>query len=567
MNQDATAKSDLPDNELTGLMRRADEERLAGRLDAAAALCKQVLGRQAGHPGALHMLAEIAYRGKDLPRAEMMIRRALAGQPNEPVFHFFLGNVLRDLERAADAERSLRTAVRLRPKFPQALNNLGNVLRTLEKHHEAAACYRRAIELKPDYALAHYNLGNVLRDLEHTQQAIASYRSALQLRPDYFDALNNLGNALKDADQFEAAKACYEQALKIRPQSPEVLNNLANVFRDLNRLDEAEARYTEAIAAQSDFADAHFGRSIINLMRGDYLRGWSEYEWRWKAKDFPALRWTFSEPQWQGEAFSGKTLLLHYEQGYGDNLQLMRYVPLVCERGGRVILELQRPLMRLARTLSGSGEIIPAGGPRPPFDLCCSLMSLPRIFGTTIDTIPGPVPYLRADPALVARWRERLSGGEGLKIGVVWAGNPRQATEKKRGIGLNAYVPLFSIPGTRWFSLQVGDRAVDLNLLPAGTVSDLSHELTDFAETAAVMANLDLVITTDTSVAHLAGAVGQRAWVMLRWLPDWRWECEREDSRWYPSLRLFRQAQRDDWSAPVAAVREELLKLTATAAR
>ena len=567
MSRDPRAAPPAGGGEPQALLQRAERLRSAGKHDAAAGLARQVLAQNAAHPQALHLLAEVSYAKRDLKAAESFAQRAIAAEPGNAALHFFLGNVLRDAKRADEAVRSLRAAIRLKPDFPQALNNLGNVLKAQGKPQDAAACYQRAIALKPDYALAFYNLGNALRELDRPAQAIARFQRALELKPDYFDALNNLGNTLKDTDRFDRALECYRRALALQPFSPEVHNNIGNTLRELNRLEEATAHYDRAIAVAPEFADAHFGYAVIMLTRGDYLRGWLEYEWRWKAKDFPAIRWSFTQPHWLGEPLEGRTLLLHYEQGYGDNLQLLRYVPLVCERGGSVVLEMQKPLVRLAQSLGAPVRIIRAGEPRPPFDLCCSLMTLPRIFGTTRETIPGPVPYLFADPALAERWRGRLGAGPELKVGIVWAGNPRQATEKKRGVGLEAMRPLLSVPGVRWFSLQVGQRAADLARLPAGAVEDLSGELTDFAETAAALANLDLLITTDTSVVHLAGALARPAWVMLRWAPDWRWELGRDDNLWYPSLRLFRQAQRDDWSAPVAAAREALERLAAGRAR
>ena len=552
-----------PELEMQAVLDQARQLHQAGKLDAAETLCQQILAQQPANAHALYLLATVAYQKGNLARAETLARQMLATTPDESVFHFFLGNVLRDLGRPREAAASLRTAVRLNPKFPQALNNLGNVLKTLGQPGQAVACFRRAVELKPDYALAYYNLGNTFRELKRVEPAIACFRRALRIKPNYYDALNNLGNVFKDLYQLDEAVACYERALKIKPDVPEVLNNLGGAMKDQNRLEAAAAAFKRAIDIAPDFGDAHFGYGIVLLTLGDYLRGWREYEWRWKAKDFPAQRWTFSEPLWNGEELGGRTLLLHYEQGYGDNIQLLRYVPLVCEKGGRVILELQKPLIRLAQTLRSSAEIIPAGSRRPPFDLRCSLISLPRVFRTTIDTIPGPVPYLSPDPVLVARWRERLANGDGLKVGLVWAGNPKQATETKRGIGLAAYRPLFSLKGIRWFSLQVGPRAGDVSRLPAGLIEDLSGDLTDFAETAAAVANLDLVITTDTAVGHLAGAIGHPIWIMLRWAPDWRWGLAGSDNPWYPTARLFRQPQRDRWQEPVEQVRAALTELAA----
>jgi tetratricopeptide (TPR) repeat protein len=545
--------------ELHALLERAARLQQAGDVSGAYALCEEALARSPRFAPALQMGANLAYQRGDLEQAEALGRRAVDAAPNEANAYYLLGNVLRTLNRPQEAIASFQRAVALRPDFHSALNNLGNALRLLERTQEAADCYRRAVALKPDYALAIYNLANIERDAGRHARAIELYRRAIGISPEYFEALNNLGNSLKDLDRLEEAVSIYERALRVNPDSPEALNNLGNVLKDLNRLKEAAVYFEKAVRVAPDFAEPHFGRSLVLLALDDYERGWDEYEWRWKSKEFPSYRWVFSEPEWHGEDLEGRTILLHCEQGFGDNLQCLRYVPMVHARGGRIVLEMPRPLVPIARTVRCPIEtMVVVGEKRPHFDLRCSMMSLPHVFRSTLDTLPREVPYLFPDPELVERWRARIGDAPGPKVGIVWAGNPRQPTEVKRGIGLDGYRPLLSLPGIRWFSLQVGPRARDLDRLPPGLVTDLSNELTDFAQTAAAMRNLDLVITTDTSVAHLAGALAHPVWVLLRFSPDWRWGLGREDNAWYPTLRLFRQAAIDDWRAPVAALRSAL---------
>jgi ADP-heptose:LPS heptosyltransferase len=265
-------------------------------------------------------------------------------------------------------------------------------------------------------------------------------------------------------------------------------------------------------------------------------------------------------PLWNGEDLAGRTVLLHGEQGYGDTIQGLRYVPLVAARGGRVVLEVPAPLARVAASVSGVAEFVTAGQALPRFDLVCPMLSLPRALGTTLETIPADLPYLAPPAEAVAQWRERL-GGPGLRIGIAWAGSALHRSDAQRSIEIETLAPLLKTKGVRWFSLQVGERAADLARLPAGLITDLAPRLSDFADTAAALANLDLLISVDTAVVHLAGALARPAWVMLRARPDWRWMLEREDTPWYPSLRLFRQRERGDWDEVVARVRAALENL------
>jgi len=294
---------------------------------------------------------------------------------------------------------------------------------------------------------------------------------------------------------------------------------------------------------------------MLLLVQGRLREGFEKYEWRWKLgtlvpRGLPA-------PRWNGEDLAGRTILLHGEQGYGDTIQGLRYAPLVAARGARVVLEVPQPLMRLAGSVSGVDTLLTAGQALPRLDFVCPLLSLPRACATTLETIPADVPYLAPPPDTLAQWRARLAG-RGLKVGIAWAGSPLHRSDAKRSIDIEKLAPLLQIEGVRWFSLQVGERAGDLARLPADHVTDLAPHLSDFAETAAAVAHLDLVISVDTAVVHLAGALARPAWVMLRSQPDWRWLLEREDTPWYPTLRLFRQHDRGDWNEVVARVRAAL---------
>ena len=500
-------------------------------------------------------------RGEHARGAELA-RAALAAGAPAALAHFSLARAHSGLGREDLAEAAYRTAIAADPTLPQAHNNLGNLLIGLARYDEAIVCLRRALELKPDYSLAYFNLGNALKRAGRAGEAIGPYRRALELKPDYPHALNNLGNAFYEEGRTDEAEPVLRRALALDPRYAEAHNNLAGVVWELGRLDEAIASYRQAAAIAPQLAEARYGLGLALLTRGEYPEGWQQCEARWHCAEFPGRkRWMGETGAWHGERFDGRTLLVYFEQGMGDSINLVRYIPLVAERGARVVLEVQRPLLRLFAPFTRWAQVIAAGEPRPAFDLHCALQSLPLIFGTTLQTIPGTAPYLRAEPGLAAKWRARLDPGPGLKVGLVWAGNPRQKSEPRRRVGLKACLPLLDVPGVRWYSLQVGEQAPDVLQAPAGAIADLSGELTDFAETAAAVANLDLVITTDTAVAHLAGALGAPAWVMLHSMPDWRW-CA-EGATWYPSLRLFRQTRRADWSTVIEPLKAALAALAA----
>jgi tetratricopeptide (TPR) repeat protein len=467
----------------------------------------------------------------------------------------------RELANRGDNEAavaSYRAAIAADPKLVVAYNNLGNLLTGMDRAEEALEPLRRALELKPDYALAQYNVGNALKKAGRHDEAIRAYERALELKPGYPEALNNLANTLNDANRLPEAEATLRKAIASRPDFAEAVHNLAGTVRDLGRIEESIPIFQQALAINPKLADSHFGVSLMLMLVERYAEAWPHYEWRFRWSAFPGRKQMLPGPQWKGERFDGKTLLVYFEQGLGDTIQFVRYAPLIAARGGQLVMEVQKSLMRLCAPLGRYARFIAGGERRPHYDLQCPLQSVTLAFNTTVDTIP-PAPYLTPDPALVAKWRERIGGAPGLKVGLIWAGNPKQPSEPKRGVGMQNCLPLFATPGVRWVSLQVGEKASEVLLAPPGTISDVSPELTDFAETAAVMANLDLVISTDTAPAHLAGALGVPTFLMLRDLPDWRWHLERADCPWYPSMRLFRQKKPGDWATVVAEVKAALV--------
>src|SRR5262249_34379649 len=345
-------------------------------------------------------------------------------------------------------------------------------------------------------------------------------------------------------------------ALEKNPDNVNVLTNLSVSLQFAGRYDEAVDYAERAIAVDPEHYQAHFNISLLWLLRGEFARGWHEYEHRWRLPE--VIKPNYPQPMWAGEHLDGRTSLLESEQGLGDTIQCLRYVPLVQARGGRVVLRLERVLVRLAASLAGNVVIPPTNVRVPDFDLWCPLLSLPRVFGTNVNSIPATVPYLGARNAIAERWRRRLDALPGLKVGLVWAGSVNHINDARRSTDLARLKPLLATPGVSFVSLQVGPRAADIASLPTGTLLDVSTDLTDFAETAGTVLNLDLVIAVDTSAVHLAGALGRPAWVMVPFSPDWRWLLEREDSPWYPTLRLFRQPEPDNWDAVIARVAMEL---------
>ncbi len=598
----AKAASGQEAADVPALLRRAIGLHQAGDLAGAEALYARVLRLRPDNIDALYLDGLAAHQRGDYPRALLRLGRARQVSPAVPAIHTALGNAHREQGGFAQAETCYRASLKLDPgnadahynlgiarhehgdltgaieayrqaatadpAHADAWNNLGVALKESDCPDEAAECYLRAAAARPQYAMAHFNLG-VLRDAQgRFEEAVACYRKALEADPACAAAAYNAGIACKNLCRLQEALAWFERTVALQPQHGGALQNLGATCYELGQIDEAEHRYRQALALQPDNAEVRYNLSLIALAQGDYARGWEEFEWRWQgAESSRRNRREFSCPQWRGEDIRGQTILLHAEQGLGDTLQFCRYAPLLAARGARVLLECQPSLVRLLASLPGVGRIVPAGQPLPPFDCHCPLMSLPLAFGTTLESIPSATPYLHADPAEAAGWRSRMAGAGGesavLKVGLAWAGNPRQfsidlnRTDRRRSIPLDLFAPLAECRSAIFYSLQLGEAAAQAAQAPLNLI-DLTERIGDFADTAALVANLDLVISVDTSVAHLAGALGKPVWLLSRYDACWRWLREREDSPWYPTLRLFRQTIPGDWLEVIGRVRTAL---------
>jgi hypothetical protein len=461
----------------------------------------------------------------------------------------------------------LGRALELKPDDAGMHYNLGLAWKELGKLDEATASLRRALELKPDFAEAHNNLGNVLKELGRLDEAVACYGRALELKPQYVLARNNLGLALKDQGKLDEAVACFRQTMELKPDFADAHNNLGITLKRLGRLDDAAACFRRALELKPDFADAHGNQALLSLLTGDFSRGWSEYQWRRKTKESDCQ--DFPQPLWDGQPLEGRTILLHPEQGLGDVIQFVRYAELVKQRGAAVIVQCPSQLLALLASCAGIDRLVGRGEPLPAFDLQAPLLSLPGIFHTSLADIPAAIPYLSADPGLVEYWRRELDGTDGFKVGIAWQGSPTNQYDRDRSIPLCFFEPLARCCGVRLLSLQKHWGVEQLQEV-AGRfpVIDLGSRLDEasgpFMDTAAVMKNLDLVVTSDTAIAHLAGALGVRVWVALALIPDWRWLLGRGDSPWYPTMRLFRQQRRGDWQGVFNEVQRDLCAISSS---
>lgn len=493
-------------------------------------------------------------------------RRAIALRPDFAESHNNLGNTLTQLGHFDEAARFILRALELKPDYALAHNNLGVTFYSQAKLAEATACFRRAVDHKPDYADAHNNLGAALRSQGKVDEAVVSIMRALELRPGFAEAQKNLGVAYYDQGRLNEAVACYRHSLNLKPDSAETHRNLAKALKDQGELDQAERHLNEALRLSPGDSDTRWYRSLLFLLRGDFGRGWSDFESRWMAKTFPSLRRSMRQPQWNGQSLVGRTILLHAEQGLGDTIQFIRYAQLVVLSGANIIVECQAPLCRLLQHSFRQVEIVQPRQPPRTFDVHCPLLSLPWVYRTTIDTIPRNVPYLSADAETVSRWRHRIGHqNQLLKIGLVWAGNKDHTNDRNRSLPLPALSPLAAVDGIRLFSLQKEQPASRaLQCSSELRFIDWTDELHDFSDTAGLIANMDLIISADTAVAHLAGAMGKPVWTLLPFAPDWRWLLQREDSPWYPTMQLFRQPSTRDWTSVIIRVTEALRRLEFT---
>jgi len=572
------------------LLAQATQQHQAGQLTAAAQIYRQILQHHPNQVDALHFLGVIALQTGQWQEAIAQCQAALALKPDLLHAHIHLAHALRADQQPQQAIAHYQQALSLKPDLAEIHLALGNVLYEVDQRQEAIAHYQQALQWQPELATAHYNLGRVLQSQGQVEAALQHYQQAIAIDPRSIEALSNLGNLLMQQQRVEeaigyyqkaiaihphagiylnlgkatealgnreGAIALYHRALQLNPNLAEAHNNLGDLYRDQNQMAAAINHYQQAIALNPTLAEAHSNLGMAFLRIGDWKQGFEGYEWRWRCSTSSVFGCTGSP--WDGSNLSGKTILLLSEQGFGDAIQFVRYVPLIRAQADRVILQCAQPLVRLFSTLAGLDEVISDGSALPNFDVYAALGSLPYLFKTTLETIPSQIPYLTTLSQESSLTSLLTASAAPLKVGLVWAGKPQhcQDPSRNRSCPLHFFAPLLQLPEFNFYSLQKETPAQEIYQLGwEKTIQDLNPYLTDFADTATAIAHLDLVITVDTAVAHLAGALGQPVWVLLPFAAEWRWMLDRTDSPWYSTMRLIRQSQPGDWQSVIQQVME-----------
>jgi predicted O-linked N-acetylglucosamine transferase (SPINDLY family) len=583
-----------PDDAVQQFLHAALAQYRAGNSLAAEKLCRQVLSLEPNNVDALNLLGGCLFQIGNLNEAIEVYQRIAALKPDLPEVHNNLGGCLQRSGRLVDAIAAFKTAIKLKPDFPVAISNLvaaylewGNALSAKGQTAEALEAFQQAVALKPDFIEALDKIGQCLQLLENLDGAIAAFQTIIRLKPDTFEAFNNLGIALQGRAQLDEAIACFRQAVRLKPDLAEAHNNLGNALRakgqvdgaivalreavrlkpafadahsnlgvaltELGQLHEAIAAYRRAIELKSDFAQAHWNYALLLLMLGVFEEGWKEFEWGLRVRRLRLGR-DLPQPRWTGQDAPGKTILLVSDGRFGDAMHFIRYAPLVAERGATVLLECQTELAPLLNRVQGISAVFVRGEQLPEFHWQTPLLSLPLVFGTTMKTIPADVPYLSAPPDRIEQWAKRLAGDSSFKVGLAWAGSARRDA---RSCPLETFAPLAAVPGVTFYGLQKGPEA-NQPVPPGLRLIQMGDELHDFADTAALVSNLDLVISVDTSVAHLTGGMGRPVWTLIPFNPGFQWLRDRADSPWYPTMRLFRQTTPGDWLDVVRRVAQHL---------
>ncbi len=565
------------------------------RNDEATACYHRSIELNPNQADAYSNLAIIYQQENKLAEAEGMLRAALKNVPNHPGATLALAKLLEPTTRLPEIIAAWEAVNRLQPNNADVYRVLGTAYQRSEDWYRAITAFRRSIELNPNNGEAHSRLSGCLLALGKIEEAEPAARRGVELAPKMWASFHDFGQVLEQQNKWDDAREAYATAVSLNPNSPGLIGCLANCYAKLDRFDEAretflrgaqlspnDARFywslsklhfrqhefrkalefsDQAIAVAPHDPEGHASRAFALLADGNYLDGFKEYEWRWRSSTFTTKPRDFDRPIWDGSDLTGRTILVHSEQGFGDIFQFLRYVPLLSARGARVICEVPYKVANLVRRMPGIWKTVVSGTILPDFDLHTPMMSLPAVFGTSMETIPSSVPYLTPDPTLVRQWNEKLSQLTGIRVGIVWIGSKKP--DPKRSAALSDFAPLADVPGISLIAMQPEPNDSEADKPPGGLkLLNLGPQLRDFADTtASVLANLDLLITIDTGVAHLAGAMGVKTWVLLPYSPDWRWHLDRSDTPWYPTMRVFRQPKRDDWESVmrdvVAALRGE----------
>ena len=527
--------------DISRFFEQAIQHHQAGQLEQAKKKYQEILDTNPQHADSSHLLGLVEYQYGNYVKAIEHIQQAVLISPKQPVFLNNLGNVLKEMGELDRSVQAYQQALEVAPDDAEIHNNLGVTLKEMGELDRSVQAYQQALEINPQYAEAHNNLGNVLKEMDQLDESIHAYQKALKINPQYVEVYNNLGNVLKEMDQLDESIHAYQKAIQIQPDYVEAHINLGVVLREQVRLKESIQAHQQAIQIQPDYDEAHINLAITFLLQGQLTAGWKEFEWRRSRKR------DFKRPLWDGTPLNGKSILIYAEQGFGDTIQFVRYIDLLPDANTIIIVVCQPELKTLFKSINRIDTLVTKGEDIPDSDVHVPLLSLPYMFNTTLDTIPARIPYLYLNPEADSVFH--LGDSHDLKIGIVWAGRLTHANDNNRSIDLKWFKCLLDIRNCEFFSLQVGERREDIKQHGYHrTIKDLGKQFTDFHHTALAILQLDLVISVDTAVAHLAGALGKEVWTLLPFVPDWRWMLDRSDSPWYPSMTLFRQKETGDWS-------------------
>jgi len=547
-------------------LAEAIEHHQAGRLEQAETGYRDVLSSDPDNADAIHLLGVIAFQRGDLEDARASVTQAISLDPSVALYHANLGRIAKARGQLSEAISAYRQAISLEPDASDVLSDLAGALVEVGQYQESLITSQQALDLHPNFpqaminqAEACFQLGRAAQEEGRTDDAETQYRKAISSNPDHVEAHTNLGNILRADGRLNEALECYAQALTIFPGQSQTHSNKGVALQETGRREDAITSYREAIRLDDNNAEARRNLSMALLKGGAFEEGWSEFEWRWKTPHFAAIRRQWKKPQWAGERLSGRTVLVHAEQGFGDCFQMARYIPELKKRGGRVIVEAPDVLAEVLQTVGGIDEMITPGNPSlPNHDFHIPMMSLPGAFDTTFDNVPTPEGYLFAPRDAIERWQSKIPDTgkrkTGSRVGIVWKGNPIHPRDSARSPGLEAFRPLLDT-STTFYSLQKDGGGEDIRAAGlTGQLVDLEPELQTFSDTAAAIDQLDLIITPDTAVAHLAGAMGKPVWILLEHIGEWRWFEEREACPWYVSARVFRQESSGDWGNVVGRI-------------
>jgi Flp pilus assembly protein TadD len=542
---------------LQDALRLAMDHHSAGRLRDAESIYRQILQQQPNEPSTLHLLGVLAIQAGRADAAAPLIERAIELQPNEPLFHSNLAEAYRRTKRPELAEKAARRAIELKPALGAAHANLGVALMDLNRRGEAIEALHDAIAHEPANADAMAMLCHALLDDGDTAGAIAMGRRAIQFAPQNPVAHNNLAVALERTGQPEDAEAEYRKAFEVEPGFFQAYNSLGTLLRLRNDLAGAMQFWQKSLDANPNNAEAHWNLSLGYLTHGDYARGFSEYAWRFQCSHSSTYLRDYTQPLWDGSDPTGKTIVLYPEQGFGDVIQFARFASLVADRGAKVIMHTSAELLELMRGLRARATILGPDDELPKFDLHLPLLSVPGVLGTTLQTLPANVPYIDAPRDRIDQFANQIKSQPGKRIGLIFAGRATHPNDANRSLDPALFQPITALEGFTFFSLQKGDAQKNIHKL-GGNVIDLSGELNDFADTAAAISNLDLLISVDTAAVHVAGAIGAKVWTLIPWISDWRWLTPREDSPWYPTMKLFWQPHQNSWPDVIETVANQL---------